>query len=76
MGARVSGQSPQGEQHPLKGLRHDRVTQLLRHCDAKVFKKHSQSKLQMKREALAKIKRLNEFWHRRGRVTGFGTVGV
>ena len=31
------------------------VTQLLRQGDAKVFKKYSQMKLQMKREALAKI---------------------
>ena len=33
------------------------VTQLLRQTDAKVFKKYSQMKLQMKREALAKINR-------------------
>jgi len=33
------------------------VTQLLRQGDAKVFKKYSQMKLQMKREALAKINR-------------------
>jgi len=33
------------------------VTQLLRQGDAKVFKKYSQMKLQMKREALTKINR-------------------
>jgi hypothetical protein len=33
------------------------VTQLLRQGDAKVFKKYSQMKLQMKREALQKINR-------------------
>jgi hypothetical protein len=33
------------------------VTQLLRQGDAKVFKKYSQMKLQMKREALQKLNR-------------------
>jgi hypothetical protein len=33
------------------------VTQLLRQGDAKVFKKYSQMKLQMKREALKKLNR-------------------
>jgi hypothetical protein len=33
------------------------VTQLLRQGDAKVFKKYSQMKLQMKREALPKLNR-------------------
>ncbi len=33
------------------------VTQLLRQTDAKVFKKYSQMKLQMKREALTKLNR-------------------
>ena len=33
------------------------VTQLLRQGDAKVFKKYSQMKLQMKREALTKLNR-------------------
>ena len=33
------------------------VTQMLRQTDAKVFKKYSQMKLQMKREALAKLNR-------------------
>ena len=59
------------------------VTQFLRQGDAKVFKKYSQMKLQMKREALAKLNggpttkgvlaqlRLHEgFWH------SFGTVGA
>jgi hypothetical protein len=31
------------------------VTQLLRQSDAKVFKKYSQMKLRMKREALTKL---------------------
>jgi hypothetical protein len=44
------------------------VTQLLRQGDAKVFKKYSQMKLQMKREALQKINRkANEG------MLGFGT---
>jgi hypothetical protein len=34
------------------------VTQLLRHGDAKVFKKYSQMKPQMKREALVKLNRM------------------
>ena len=34
------------------------VTQLLRQGDAKVFKKYSQMKLQMKREALQKLNRV------------------
>ena len=33
------------------------VTQMLRQTDAQVFKKYSQMKLQMKREALAKLNR-------------------
>ena len=33
------------------------VTQMLRQGDAKVFKKYSQMKLQMKREALGKLNR-------------------
>jgi hypothetical protein len=33
------------------------VTQLLRQTDAKVFKKYSQMKLQMKRDALARLNR-------------------
>ena len=53
------------------------VTQMLRQGDAKVFKKYSQMKLQMKREALEKINRhANE--ERKGfRLPvrrGFGTV--
>lgn len=39
------------------GVADEWVTQLLRQGDAKVFKKYSQMKLQMKREALAKINR-------------------
>ena len=39
------------------------VTQLLRQGDAKVFKKYSQMKLQMKREALQKLNRTRIwFW--------------
>ncbi|MBK7930972.1 MAG: hypothetical protein IPJ98_26905 [Bryobacterales bacterium] len=33
------------------------MTRMLRQTDAKVFKKYSQMKLQMKREALAKLNR-------------------
>ncbi len=40
------------------GVADEWVTQLLRQGDAKVFKKYSQMKLQMKREALQKINRL------------------
>ena len=39
------------------GVADEWVTQLLRQTDAKVFKKYSQMKLQMKREALQKINR-------------------
>ena len=40
------------------GVTDEWVTQLLRQGDAKVFKKYSQMKLQMRREALRKINRL------------------
>jgi integrase len=40
------------------GVADEWVTQLLRRGDAKVLKKYSQMKLQMKREALEKINRL------------------
>jgi len=56
------------------------VTQLLRQGDAKVFKKYSQMKLQMKREAQAKLNRqANESGLSYGTVEGhsgpgFGTV--
>jgi integrase len=39
------------------GVADERVTQMLRQTDAKVFKKYSQMKLQMKREALKQLKR-------------------
>jgi len=39
------------------GVADEWVTQLLRQSDAKVFKKYSQMKLQMKREALQKLHR-------------------
>jgi integrase len=39
------------------GVADEWVTQLLRQTDAKVFKKYSQMKLQMKREALGKLNR-------------------
>ena len=39
------------------GVADEWVTQLLRQGDAQVFKKYSQMKLQMKREALQKINR-------------------
>jgi hypothetical protein len=38
-----------------RGVADEWVTQLLRQGDAKVFKKYSQMKLQMKREALQKL---------------------
>ena len=62
------------------GVADEWVTQLLRQGDAKVFKKYSEMKLQMKREALAKLNRqANEtgpgFWHSTGLAEpGFGTV--
>jgi integrase len=40
-----------------EGVADEWVTQLLRQGDAKVFKKYSQMKLQMKREALEKLNR-------------------
>ena len=39
------------------GVADEWVTQMLRQTDAKVFKKYSQMKLQMKREALAQLNR-------------------
>jgi len=62
------------------GVADEWVTQLLRQGDAKVFKKYSQMKLQMKREALAKLnRRANESGPSFGTVQGhswpgFGTV--
>jgi hypothetical protein len=59
-------------QTPLSagGVADEWVTQMLRQGDAKVFKKYSQMKLQMKREALEKINRqANE-------AKGFDTVNV
>ena len=52
------------------GVADEWVTQLVRQGDAKVFKKYSQMKLQMKREALQKLNRaanesagvLGQFW--------------
>jgi integrase len=45
------------------GVADEWVTQLLRQGDAKVFKKYSRMKLQMKREALQKLNRkANEDW--------------
>jgi hypothetical protein len=38
-----------------RGVAHEWVTQLLGQGDAKVFKKYSQMKLRMKREALEKM---------------------
>ena len=66
------------------GVADEWVTQLLRQGDAKVFKKYSQMKLQMKREALKKINhKANEgqlgFDTERGQLMGFrhglATVG-
>jgi integrase len=62
------------------GVADEWVTQLLRQGDAKVFKKYSQMKLQMKREALAKLNRhANEISPSFGTAQshsgpGFGTV--
>lgn len=62
------------------GVADEWVTQLLRQGDAKVFKKYSQMKLQMKREALAKLNRhANEGGSSFGTAQGpsgpgFGTV--
>lgn len=53
------------------GVADEWVTQLLRQGDAKVFKKYSQMKLQMKREALEKLNR-----HANEAGPGFGTVKV
>jgi hypothetical protein len=39
------------------GVADEWVTQMLRQTDAKVFKKYSQMKLQMKREALSRLNR-------------------
>jgi len=39
------------------GVADESVTQMLRQGDARVFKKYSQLKLQMKREALVKLNR-------------------
>jgi len=39
------------------GVADEWVTQMLRQSDAQVFKKYSQMKLQMKREALEKLNR-------------------
>jgi integrase len=51
------------------GVADEWVTQMLRQGDAKVFKKYSQMKLQMKREALEKINR-----HANEERKGFGSV--
>jgi len=57
--------------YECRGCADQWVTQLLRQGDAKVFKKYSQMKLQMKREALEKLnRRANEAG------LGFGTVKV
>ncbi len=39
------------------GVADEWVTQMLRQTDAQVFKQYSQMKIQMKREALAKLNR-------------------
>jgi len=52
------------------GVADEWVTQMLRQGDAKVFKKYSQMKLQMKREALEKINR------QASEAKGFDTVNV
>jgi integrase len=65
------------------GVADEWVTQLLRQGDSQVFKRYSQMKLQMKREALEKInpgqRNAVGFWHSDGSVKSiwhsFGTVG-
>ena len=51
------------------GVADEWVTQLLRQGDAQVFKKYSQMKLEMKREALQKMNRrpTSWFWYRPGK---------
>ena len=49
----------------LRGVADEWVTQLLRQGDAKVFKKYSQMKLQMKREAWLKLDRQANEQHKR-----------
>src|ERR1700730_10969747 len=73
--------SPVRIRYPVKrrGVADEWVTQLLRQGDAKVFKKYSQMKLQMKLEALEKLNRhANESGKGSGTVKpnrrGFGTV--
>ena len=60
------------------GVADEWVTQLLRQGDAKVFKKYSQMKLQVKREALQKLHRKGTnqgwFWYRPGSGGGDDTV--
>ncbi|HKS68705.1 MAG TPA: hypothetical protein VJR26_15800, partial [Candidatus Acidoferrales bacterium] len=60
------------------GVADEWVTQLLRQGDSQVFKKYSQMKLQMKREALEKLNRqANEMIPESGTVaTGSGTFVV
>jgi len=55
------------------GVADEWVTQLLRQGDAKVFKKYSQMKLQMKREALTKLnhRRRSGFCHSAAKLEGF-----
>jgi integrase len=53
------------------GVADEWVTQMLRQTDAQVFKKYSQMKLQMKREALTK---LNRQASESGRVPDFDTA--
>ena len=57
------------------GVAEEWVTQLLRQGDAKVFKKYSQMKLQMKREAcrnsIAPPTSLRAFWDRRDEESAF-----
>jgi hypothetical protein len=61
------------------GVADEWVTQMLRQGDSQVFKKYSQMKLQMKREALPKLNRqANEMaetlCQNSSAVDGFGTV--
>ena len=56
-GALASIVQRQASHRDSGGVADEWVTQLLRQGDAKVFKKYSQMKLQMKREALKKLNR-------------------
>jgi integrase len=57
-----------------RGVADEWVTQLLRQSDAQVFKKYSQMKLRMKREALEKLNRRANEMAPRGEADAFSTA--